>query len=122
MAKENQHIEVAQGQGLRIQIAVVNGDGSPKTMTGGTPIWHCFIDEDEALSAAVISKTDGEISLVDLDGTDDGIQFDFVPDDTDDETIGQYHWESWITPSGGGDQLPVSSGPMTLKGSVIGRG
>lgn len=120
MTKTQQNFTLYQGQDRTIQIPVVDEDGAAKTMTGGTPTFYAFDDPSDALTDAIISIADGDITIISIDGTDDGVQIVFEDADTESVDVGDYFWEGWVADPAGNDN-PVATGWLTIKPSPKGR-
>jgi hypothetical protein len=89
MTKANQNITIRQGQRYKISVPIVDSAGSPLTITGAT-IWYGIFEQqnDEWSEAKVVKSTtlagDDQIAIVNIDGTDDGIEIIIAEDDIQD--------------------------------------
>lgn len=120
MTEVQQNFALYQGQDRIVQISVVDEDGNPKTMTGATPTFQLFYDPSDDLGDAILVITGGDITIISIDGTDDGVQISFGDSDTENLAIGRYYHEVWVTDPGGND-TPVCTGWVTIKPSPKGR-
>lgn len=116
MTETHQNFTLYQGQDHIIYIYVVDEDDNPKTMTGGTPSFNMYYDPDADAADVVLSITGANITLVDLDGTADGVKVVFEDTDSEDKEIGQYYYEVWVVDTSSNENL-VSTGWVTIKPS-----
>jgi hypothetical protein len=115
MTKTAQTITLYQGETKQITIAVVDGAGAAKNLTGATVIWEAFRSREDPRPEAVIKKSGAQITLVNSAGTNDGIRFTLNPKDTA-RLEGDYAHEARVidtTP----DEAVVAEGTLTVKPS-----
>lgn len=96
MTEKKQNFTVIQGDTKVLTIAVTDEAGSAKVLTGSTKRWKAF----DNLGVEKISKADGDITLVNVDGTDDGLRFTLAPSDTVNLAPGPYPHEAEVVDSG----------------------
>lgn len=79
MTKQAQNFTVYSGDDHEVTFTITNAAGNPQSLTGATAIkWEVF-----GVGAAIIQKSLGSgITLVNVNGTDDGVKVVLVPSDT----------------------------------------
>ncbi len=115
MTKTAQDFECYQGETKQVTINTDDGNGDPKTLTGGTIIWEVFRSREDPRPEAVLKKSGADITLVDVDGTDDGIRFTIDPADNA-RLSGAYEHEARAKDAAGNEAV-VAVGTMTVKSS-----
>lgn len=113
MTKQNQDFEIWQGVKRTVKIPVVDDADAAYTMTSATPEWRMFKSKLDDQADAVLSKTGGDIAIVNLDGTNDGVQFDIDPDDTKSIAPGTYYHEVRVIDVSGNEEV-VTTGDVVL--------
>ena len=101
-------------------ILVVDDDEDPKNMSGATPTWYAYYDPSDDLGDAVLSKTGGDIAIVNGNGTNDAIQFTVTDAESKLLSVGRYYHEAWAD-DGMGNEQPVCTGWMKIAPSPKGR-
>ncbi len=96
MTEKKQNFTVIQGDTKVMTIDVVDEAGSPKNLTGSTKRWKAF----DKVGVEKISKADGDITLVNVAGTNDGLRFTLTPSDTVNLAPGPYPHEAEVVDSG----------------------
>lgn len=112
MTQIDQDFALWQGEDTVITIPVVDGNGDPKVMTGGTVTWKAWFSKVDT-TASLSKTTSDDIALVDSAGTDDAIQITIEKADTTSLTPGEYYHECRVMDSNSKEQV-VFEGTMTL--------
>jgi hypothetical protein len=114
MTKYNQDFEMHQGDTKQITITIVDENGTPKNLTGSTKKWEAYIKDQ---TTAVIAKTDGDISLVTVNGTNDSLRFTIDPVDTA-GLLGLYAFEAEVVDASS-NVSTVARGTMMIRNQLI---
>lgn len=112
MTKTVQDFSLYRGETKQITINVDDGAGDAKTLTGATIVWEAFRIREAPGSKTVLKKSGGDITLVNLDGTDDGIRFTLDPADSA-RLDGIYEHEARVVDTSN-DEAVVTVGKMTI--------
>lgn len=110
MAKVRQNFTVYQGDDHRETIPVVDQDDAPFTMTGYTGtqvVWQAW-DPLEASTILLNLSIGSGLTIVSVDGTDDGVQLDITAAQSAALVVGTLKHEMWIT-----DATPRTKTAMT---------
>ena len=114
MTKYNQDFTMHQGDTKQITIAVVDESDVAKNLTGSTQRWRAY-DQDQ--TTAVITKADGDITLVNVDGTNDGLRFTIAAADTA-GLLGLYAFEAEVVDTSS-NVSTVARGTVTIRNQLI---
>lgn len=118
--KENQSLVIWEGQSLQVTVNVdAAGSTTAQALTGATlGVWFCSDDGGSATDAAlVLRSTDSEVSLVNVDGTNDGIRFTIWDTDSALLTSGPYFYEVWAKDTSS-NVAPVAKGILNVKAAT----
>jgi hypothetical protein len=113
MTKYRQDFEIHQGDHKQVTFAVVDEAGAAKALTSSTQEWRAYQG-----ATVKITVLNAAISLVNVDGTDDGVRFTLAPADTSALDPGVYQHELEVTDSGG-NVSTVTRGTMTVKDDLV---
>jgi len=107
MTRTDQDLTMWQGEDLVMTVAITNSAGTAVSLTGATAVrWSMFAGKSPGSGTASLAKTLGSgIALVDVDGTNDGVQITIDTDDTDDMTPGVYYHECRVVDSASDEQV-----------------
>lgn len=109
-----------QGEDLAVTVPITNSAGTAVSLTGATTVrWSLFAGRNVEVSAATatLAKTLGSgISLVSVNGTNDGVRIAIDTDDTDDLDPGTYYHECRVVDASNDEQV-VFIGNLYLKKS-----
>lgn len=109
MTDYNQNFEMVRGDTKTVTIAIRDKSGNPQPVTGATSIkWQAWFR-----GSVQISKDIAAIAIIDLNGTDDGLQFVLDPTDTQSLTAGMYEHEAEVVDAGG-NRVTTTKGLMKL--------
>ena len=114
MTKYSQDFEMHQGDTKQITIAVVDESDVAKNLTGSTQRWQAWLGDATAVK---ITKADGDISLVNVAGTNDGIRFTIDAADTT-GLLGLYAFEAEVVDSSS-NVSTVARGTVTIRNQLI---
>ena len=111
MTKLNQTFTIHQGESRTITVTVTDATGAAVNLTGATLIWLMWrtVTDD----SVELSKTP---TLVNVNGTNDGIEITLDPDDTKSLIPRTYYHECRVTI--GSTQAVVFTGHMTVVAST----
>lgn len=116
MTKLNQNFTLWQGEDVVITAAITNEAGTAVSLTGATAVrWSAFAKKSSTLAALAKTLVSG-IALVDVAGTDDGVEITMDSNDTDNLSPGMYYHECRVVDSVGNEQV-VFVGDLFLKRS-----
>lgn len=116
MTKENQSLVIWAGQTMQITVNVdAAGSTTAQTLTGASlGVWLSSNAAGTASDAALsYFSTDTLVSLVSVDGTNDGIRFTIESTDSAD-LAGDYFYEVWAKDTSS-DVAPVTTGKINVK-------
>ncbi len=113
MTKTAQDFELYQGETKQVTVNTDDSAGAAKAMTGGTATFGAYRNLESPKPEAVLKKTGGDVTFVNVDGTDDGIRFTVDPKDTA-RLSGDYPFIVDAVDSAG-DEAVVSIGIMKVK-------
>ncbi len=113
MTKVDQDFELYQGETKEVTVNTDDAAGAAKAMTGGSATFGAYRSLESPKPEVVLKKSGGDISFVDVDGTDDGIRFTLAPADSA-RLSGAYPFIVDGVDSAG-DEAVVSIGVMTVK-------
>ena len=115
MTKENQSLVIWEGQSIQVTVNVdAAGSTSAQTLTGASMgVWLSTNKAGTASDAALsYFSTDSLVTLVNVDGTNDGIRFTI--ESTDSEGLsGQYFYEVWAKDTSS-NVAPVTTGIINV--------
>ena len=111
--KENQDFECHQGVTRVVTVNTDDSAGDPKTLDSAE--WYAFKNQGDRIEEAVLSKTGSDITLINIDGTDDGVRFTMQPKDSA-RLEGNYYHETWGEDATGNRDL-VAIGKMIVLAS-----
>jgi hypothetical protein len=117
MTKENQSFEIWQNQSAQITVNVDQANSTDaQSLTGAT--LGFWLTTNLAGSDAVLSyfSSDGDITLVDVDSTDDGIRLT-IPATDSSGLSGTYFYEIWAKDSSSA-VAPVTLGSITVNAAT----
>lgn len=128
MTARRQDITIKQGESKTINIPVVDTDATPieegpppvfppKDLSGNSVLWGVWLEADDPISAAVLSKTTPIITIIQIDGGGavlDGISIPLLPADTQ-ALSGTYHHEARVT--AGSTEQVVTAGSFNVEES-----
>lgn len=118
MTKNNQSFELTQGQSLQVTVNVdASGSTSAQSLTGATTGFWMGSDANIATSDANLTYPSSDISLVNVDGTNDGIRFTIQSSDSADLATGSYFFEIWAKDTSS-NVAPVSTGRISVKPAI----
>jgi hypothetical protein len=106
------------GQTKVVTIPVVDSLGAPLNMTGYTKEWGLWQSAYDLQADAILSKADGAISLVNVNGTLDGLRFTISAAEalTLRGLEGRYYHEARVK-DGSNNEGPVTIGTVTVEPS-----
>ena len=119
MTKENQSLAIWSGQTIQITVNVDQaGSTTAQSMTGATlGVWISADEAGTASDAALTYfSTDALVSLVNVDGTNDGIRFTIESSDSADLS-GAYFYEVWAKDTSS-NVAPVTTGKINVKSAT----
>jgi len=119
MTKRHQSFELTAGQSLQVTVNVDQaGSTDAQTLTGATLGFWLSSDEFAAASDAALTyfSTDSAMSLVSVDGTNDGIRFTIQSSDSA-LLGGQYFYEVWAKDTSS-NVAPVATGSVLVVGAT----
>ena len=113
--KDNQSLVIWKGQSLQVTVNVdASGSTTAQDLTGASlGVWLSSAEAGAATDAALIFRsTDSEVSLVNVDGTNDGIRFTIW--DSDSSLLsGPYFYEVWAKDTSS-NVAPVTKGIINV--------
>ena len=112
MTKYNQNFEMHQGDTKQITIDVVDENDVAKNLTGSTQRWQA--NDGTTIK---ITKSDSDISLVNVNGTNDGLRFTIAPADTV-GLLGLFPFEAEVVDSASNIST-VTRGTVTIRNQLI---
>jgi len=115
MTKMKQDFELYQGETKIVTINVDAADGTPKSLTSGTITFRAVRVTHNGHILPSLEKKDADITLVDVDGTNDGVRFTILPEETR-ELMGEYEHETRAVDATGQEAI-LALGKMTVKHS-----
>ena len=115
MTKVNQNFECYEGNDVVLRVPITDRNtGEPKILTNATIVWKL---SDSAKNSVVLSKSIGDgISIVSINGTDDGLEITITAEDTT-SLLGTHYHECAVTDVAG-DTHTVFLGSATIKQAV----
>ena len=118
MTKNNQSFEITQGQTLQVTVNVdASGSTTAATLTGATLGFWAGSDANIIATDADLIYASTDMSLVSVDGTNDGIRFTIQSTDSAGLTAGSYFFEVWAKDTSS-NVAPVATGFMNVKPAI----
>ena len=118
MTKDNQSFSITQGQSLQVTVNVdASGSTTAQTMTGATLGFWAGTDANIIASDADLIYPSSDMSLVNVDGTNDGIRFTIQSSDSAAMTTGSYFFEVWAKDTSS-NVAPVATGYIDVKPAI----
>jgi hypothetical protein len=115
MTKLKQDFELYQGETKVVTINVDLPDGTAWTGTGADIVFRAVRVTHNGHIQGSLEKKDADITLVNVDGTDDGVRFTILPEETR-ELMGEYEHETRAVDATGQEAV-LALGKMTVKHS-----
>ena len=114
MTKEHQSIVIWSGQELQVTVNVdAAGSTSAQSLTGAEVGFWLSSNEAGTATDAAITLVDSDMSLVSVDGTNDGIRFTILSSDSAD-LDGAYFYEVWAKDTSS-NVAPVTTGQINVR-------
>ncbi len=113
MTKTAQDFELYQGETKEVTVNTDDAAGAAKVLTGGTATFGAYRSLEDPKPEVVLKKSGGDVSFVNVDGTDDGIRFTLDPKDSA-RLSGDYPFIVDAVDSAG-DEAVVLAGTMKVK-------
>jgi hypothetical protein len=119
MTKDNQSFSITQGQTLQVTVNVdASGSTTAATLTGATLGFWLDTDINIAASSdADLIYPSSDMSLVNVDGTNDGIRFTILDSDSAALSPGSYFFEVWAKDTSS-NVAPVATGFANVKPAI----
>lgn len=118
MTKENQSFTLTQGQSLQITVNVdASGSTTAQALTGATLGFWAGTDANIVATDANLIYPSTDLSLVNVDGTNDGIRFTIPSTDSSGLAVGAYFFEVWAKDTSS-NVAPVATGYMSVKPAI----
>jgi len=114
MTRLNQDFTMFQGEKKLLQIPITDAAGAPVTLTGATVRWEVYLQRNDPELVKTTADLTNPITLINVDGTNDGIQIPLVPADTTGWLARTYKHECRVTDSSG-NPVVVFTGKLTLR-------
>jgi len=118
MTVTQQDFTLYVGQTKEVTIPVVDAAGVPLNMTGYTKEWGMWRSALNVQAEAVMTKADGDITLVNVNGTNDGLRFTITAAQAFAllGLQGRYYHEARVKDASG-KEGPVTTGTVTVEPS-----
>ena len=114
MTNTNQSLTVYQNQSMQMTFNVDQaGSTDAQTVTGATTGFWLLNNKGDPSTDAVLSYPSSDISLTNVDGTNDGVVVSIPASDTA-GLSGSYYYEVWVKDTSS-DVAPVATGKLMVE-------